>query len=113
MSYKPTQRSPEAYATIYRALRLGLGFGVAAELIGVHRDTIYKWREDDQEFDASCKRAKSEGVEDVVQQLQTLISRGNLGAICFWLKTRTEEFRERSEYTPQDGDTREPDARYL
>jgi hypothetical protein len=90
----PSKRTPEAEQLLFRALELGMGFNSAADLIGVSGNTLLRWRTDDPELALKCTQAKARGKMRVVGKLIELIDKGNLGAICFWLKTRTDEFKE-------------------
>ena len=91
---RPTKRTPEAEALIIKALGVGLSYEVAADFAGVHRDTLLDWRRKDETFSASIKGATARGKVGVAGKLMELIRAGNVAATIFWLKTRTEEFRE-------------------
>lgn len=95
------KRTPEAEATLLELLELGLGFESAAPVIGWTTEGLRKWRRDDEEFEERCQAAIGNGKRRVVGKLLELVERGNLGAICFWLKTRTEEFREEKQKPPE------------
>lgn len=91
---RPTKRTPEVERTIRAALGKGLSYQTAAELAGILPDTLRRWRRDDTDFSADCKRAKAEGKANIVGKLIENANSGNVTAQIFWLKTRTEEFRE-------------------
>ncbi len=88
------KRTPEAEATLLELLGIGLGFETAAPCIGWSVEGLRKWRRDDEEFEMRCQAAIGNGKRRVVGKLLELIDQGNDRAIIFWLKTRTEEFRE-------------------
>jgi hypothetical protein len=113
MAGKPTKDTPQARTLIARALELGLGIGSAASLANVARDTVYDWRKKDPDFDDACRLAVAKGKLAVASKLMALVQRGNLGAIIFWLKTRTEEFREVRDPIPTDDDQEAPDLEFL
>lgn len=60
-----------------------------AKHVGVSRDTLRKWYSRELNF------GLENAIAEAVGALQTLIKEGNLGAICFFLKTRAG-WRERS-----------------
>ena len=109
---RPSKRTPEVEESIIRALKLGLDYTTAAEVAGIHRDTLQDWRSKDPEFSVKCKRAKSNGKVHVSAQLMKQINSGNVSATIFWLKTRTEEFREIQHHAPMDQSSVDDD-RYL
>lgn len=76
---------------------------VACEKSGLSRNTVYRWRKEDQEFMKSMEQALAEGEELINEmtesQLLTLIKNQNYSAISFWLRHRNPKFRERVEVT--------------
>jgi len=76
---------------------------VACEKVGLSRNTIYRWRQDDPEFKKQLEEALAEGealVNDMSEsQLLSLIREKNWSAISFWLRHRNPKFRERLEVT--------------
>lgn len=91
---RPSKRTPEVEALILKALGVGLSYEVAADFAGIHRDTLLSWRRADEGFSAAIKEATARGKVGVAGRLMSLIQSGNVAATIFWLKTRTEEFRE-------------------
>ena len=97
---RPTKRTPEVARIVCDALRLGLSFVSAAGLAAVHPDTLREWRRaseadpDSDDFSATCEKARAEGKRFVVGKLIENVKAGNVTAQIFWLKTRTDEFRE-------------------
>jgi len=91
---RPTKRTPEVERVVCDALRLGLSFVSAAGIAGIHPDTLREWRREDPDFSATCEKAKGEGKRFVVGKLIENVKAGNVTAQIFWLKTRTDEFRE-------------------
>ena len=102
---RPTKRTPEAEDLIVKALGVGLSFEVAADFAGVHRDTLLAWRRTDETFSAAIKGATARGKVGVAGKLMELIRSGNVAATIFWLKTRTEEFRELKHDRQMDTET--------
>lgn len=91
---RPSKRTPEVERLIIKALGVGLSYEVAADFAGIHRDTLLDWRRKDEGFSAAIKGATARGKVGVAGKLMELIRSGNVAATIFWLKTRTEEFRE-------------------
>jgi len=76
---------------------------VAAEKVGISRNSVYRWRNTDKKFCAEMDKALEEGealVNDMSEsQLLTLIREKNYPAISFWLRHRNPKFKERVEVT--------------
>ena len=87
---------------------------VACEKVSLSRNTVYRWRNEDETFRKEMEIALQEG-EDLVNdmsenQLLSLIKDKNWSAISFWLKHRNPKFRERVEViTRMDDDTLTPE----
>lgn len=82
---------------------------VAAEKSGLSRQSIYRWRNEDEEFRKEMDKAMKEGEEFVndmsESQLLTMIKEKNWSAISFWLKHHHSAYRNRVEIatvTPQE-----------
>lgn len=74
---------------------------VACEKTALSRNTIYRWRKEDDEFAKAMEEALAEG-EDLVNdmsesQLLTMIKEKNWSAISFWLRKRNPKFKDRIE----------------
>lgn len=76
---------------------------VACEKVGVSRNSVYRWRNEDEEFRKEMEAALADGealVNDMSEsQLLSLIREKNWSAISFWLRHRNPKFRERVELT--------------
>lgn len=76
---------------------------VACEKTGISRNSIYRWRKEDETFRKSMEEALQEGEELVndmsESQLLTMIKEKNWSAVSFWLRHRNPKFRERLEVT--------------
>lgn len=74
---------------------------VVCERVGISRNTVYRWRKEDEEFAKAMDEALSEGealVNDMSEsQLLSLIKEKNWSAISFWLRHRNPKFKERIE----------------
>lgn len=81
---------------------------VACEKTGLSRNSVYRWRKDDEVFAKEMDEALQEGEELVndmsESQLLTLIKEKNWSAISFWLRHRNPKFKERIEVTHTDKD---------
>lgn len=80
---------------------------VASEKSGLSRNTIYRWRREDEQFSKDMDAALVEGealVNDMSEsQLLTLIKEKNWSAISFWLRHRNPKFKDRVEVTTKLG----------
>ena len=92
---------------------------VAAEKVGVSRTTIYRWRDESEQYRKDLEAALAEGealINDLGEsQLLTLMKDKHWPSIQFWLRHRNPKFRERLEVTaninqPQDELTSEQQA---
>lgn len=92
---RPRKRTPELELTLHRALKLGLDWKTAARLVDILPETLRVWRNNDADFSASLEKAKAEGIQGMAAMLVNKANAGNVTAMIFWLKTRSEEFRER------------------
>ena len=76
---------------------------VACEKTGLSRNTVYRWRREDEDFAKAMDEALLEGEEFVndmsESQLLTMIKEKNWPAISFWLRHRNPKFKERVEVT--------------
>ena len=74
---------------------------VACEKMGLSRNSVYRWRNEDVEFRKAMEEAIAEGeelVNDMSEgQLLTLIKEKNWSAISFWLRKRNPKFKDRIE----------------
>ncbi len=76
---------------------------VACEKSGLSRNTVYRWKKEDEEFKKEMENALREGenlVNDMSEsQLLTLIKEKNWHAISFWLRHRNPKFKDKVEIT--------------
>ncbi len=76
---------------------------VAAEKTGLSRNSIYRWKRDDKEFEKTMEDALAEGealINDMSEsQLLSFIKDKSWQAVSFWLRHRNPKFRERVEVT--------------
>jgi hypothetical protein len=76
---------------------------VACEKTGISRQSVYRWRTEDDQFRKEMEIAMVEGealVNDMGEsQLLSMIRDKNWPALHFWLRTRNPKFRDRVEVT--------------
>lgn len=76
---------------------------VACEKTGISRNSVYRWRNEDEKFKKDFDEALAEGealINDMSEsQLLTLIKEKNWSAISFWLKHRNPRFTDKIEIT--------------
>lgn len=80
---------------------------VACEKTGVSRNSVYRWRKDDQFFCKKMDQALKDGVALVndmsESQLLTLIKEKNYPAISFWLRHRHDSYRQKIDIKHEAG----------
>ncbi len=78
---------------------------VACEKVGLSRNSVYRWRNEDKEFAKEMESALTEGealVNDMSEsQLLSLIKEKNWSSISFWLRHRHPKYKEKVEITGQ------------
>lgn len=76
---------------------------VACEKAGLSRNTVYRWRKEDKEFEKKMDQAIADGVALVndmsESQLLTLIKEKNFPAVRFWLNKRHPAYKDKIEVT--------------
>lgn len=74
---------------------------VACEKVGISRNSVYRWKNEDPEFEKELTTALEEGealVNDMSEnQLLVLIREKNWHAISFWLRKRNPKFKDKIE----------------
>lgn len=76
----------------------------ACKAVKISRVTYYRWRKDDEKFKESCDEVNEMSIDNVESVLYKEALGGNIGAICFFLKTRAKHrgYTERTEFTVPD-----------
>jgi hypothetical protein len=76
---------------------------VACEKTAISRNSVYRWRKEDEEFKKAMDEAMTDGeafVNDMSEsQLLSLIQEKNWSAISFWLRHRNPKYKDRVEVT--------------
>jgi ACT domain-containing protein len=76
---------------------------VACEKCGVSRNSFYKWKREDEEYEKQIEEALDYGVAFVndmsESQLLTMIKEKNWSAISFWLRHRNPKYKDKVEVT--------------
>lgn len=84
---------------------------VACEKVGLSRNTVYRWRKEDEKFAKTMDEALAEGetlVNEMSEsQLISMIRDKNYSAISFWLRHRNPKFKDKVEITGTIKETRE------
>lgn len=79
---------------------------VACEKTGVSRNSIYRWRKEDQNFAKKMDKALADGVALVndmsESQMLTMIKEKNWPAISFWLRHRNDNYKDKIEVTTKE-----------
>jgi len=79
---------------------------VACEKTGLSRNTIYRWRKEDNVFSKKMDESMDIGVSLVSDmsesQLLTLIKEKNWSAISFWLRHRNSNYKDKIEVTTKE-----------
>ncbi|MFM2340114.1 MAG: hypothetical protein RLZZ360_750 [Candidatus Parcubacteria bacterium] len=74
---------------------------VACEKADLSRNTVYRWRKEDKEFEKKMRQALADGVALVndmsESQLLTLIKEKNFPAVRFWLNKRHPAYKDKVE----------------
>jgi hypothetical protein len=91
---RPTLRTPEIEALILGALRTGGSLRHAAQIAGITRQTLDRWRASDEAFSARLDQARAQAIADVRGALHRLAIEGNVAACQFFLSRRCPDFQE-------------------
>lgn len=91
MGTKGTHGTPKKRATFLSAIAQGMGVDKAAELIGSHRRTLYKWRDALPEFKQAWDEAIDACTDKLEARLQELAIEGDVTALIFMLRSRKAE----------------------
>lgn len=79
---------------------------VACEKAGLSRNTVYRWRKEDKDFEKKMDQALADGVALVndmsESQLLTLIKEKNFPAVRFWLNKRHPAYKDKIEVTTKE-----------
>lgn len=76
---------------IFEIIKNRNNFSKSCKAIGRSRQTVYKWLESDEGFNAAYKEATEEQLDEAEEQLNLLASMGDLNAIKFLLSTKGRE----------------------
>lgn len=88
---RPTKRTPEREQVVLNSVKVGCSIEQAAAIAEIGARTLERWMQADPEFASRVESARVHPVEKAAVQLNRLVEKGNLGAICFLLKTRGGE----------------------
>nr|DAI76071.1 MAG TPA: terminase small subunit [Caudoviricetes sp.] len=66
----------------------GLTQDQIAQALGICHSSFYKLKKNDKQFREAVERGMAKGVAEIANQLFKKAQSGDLGAICFFLKTK-------------------------
>lgn len=76
---------------------------IGCEKVGVSRNSVYRWRNEDKKFAEEMDLAMAEGeafINDISEgQLLNMIKEKSWPALAFWLRHRNPKFRDKVEIT--------------
>ena len=73
---------------VLKALNDGMGIvSYACKVCNISRNTFYVWKNNDEVFAHECEIIQENTIDNVESKLFKAISKGNLTAIIFYLKT--------------------------
>ena len=76
---------------------------IAAKKSGISRAQIYRWIKENKDFKVQFKEAMKEGVKNINDECEnnliTMITQSELGAMKFWLQHHHEDY-SKSGYIP-------------
>jgi len=76
---------------------------VAVKRIGISRDTFYRWKLEDKDFEKQSQDAMAQGIDFIndmsESQIISLIKEKKMPSIRYWLKHNHPKYRERLEIT--------------
>lgn len=84
------KRTPETAAELCRLIERGVPHTVAAEAVGMHRDTLRAWRDDDPEFDGLIAAARMRAVSRKIERIDEAGQRGDWKADSWFLERAPE-----------------------
>ena len=82
------ERKSQVMATFLVHYSDGRSMYFSASKAGVHRKTIWEWRNKDADFDKAVRDAQQDGTDWYEDRLHDLAEEGNVAAIIFGLKMR-------------------------
>lgn len=103
---RPSDYKPEYGREIINLMATGLSITAAAADLGFHRDTIYEWSKQHEEFSDALKLARAKRVLSLERELLAASEGPRVTARIFALKNADpEEWREKvvNEHTGKDG----------
>lgn len=100
------ERQNEDKKKFLEALKQVAIITVACARTGISKASIYRWKQEDEEFAQAVEKAQKEGhsiISDLAEsKLITEIRNGNLTAIIFYLKTHNKDYKQKFELTGKD-----------
>lgn len=79
---------------------------ISCEKLNIARSTLYRWRDEDKEFDERITEALNKGrmiINDMAEsKLIASIQAGNMPSVFYWLRHNHRNYRERKQKLPND-----------
>ena len=89
-------------ARLMKCLESGLSITASCEVVGISKETFYKWRREDPEFHEQCKAAIDRGVECRMEMLEDEGIRRAMASSDGLLKFFLEKAHARYRQLPQE-----------
>ena len=89
MSRPPIEITNEMCEKAEELASVGMTMSEIAISLGMGERTIYEKMLAFPQFSQAIKKGQIDGIETVVNELMNLVKKGNLGAVCFYLKNRS------------------------
>ena len=102
MAGAPTKYTKARINAILRAVRLGQPWTRAAQVAGIHRDTLNEWRKSIPAFSDLLEQATAEGELHVLGSLRQASNDGSVAAMLGWLERRFPDDWSRGERLKQE-----------
>jgi len=84
----PSIRTPENKALILEAIGKGTSLTIAADCAGISRTSFYQWRQEDEQFEQSLKKARAECAS---RRLEKITNSDQWQAQAWWLERQYPE----------------------
>ena len=96
----PAKLTKEKITKLLGALEAGADMAIAAKIVGVSRQALYKRMQKYPKFRQQVEEAKAVADEIIVRSLYQAAKAGNVTAMIFWLKNRrAREWRDSHDVT--------------
>lgn len=110
-----TRRRAEIVDSIAKVMQTGLSFKTACDHAAVDSEDVEKWLTEDPSLGRKIRSSAARTVAAVSAKLVGKALAGDLRAMMFYLRARTDEYRERANdgSTPSDDNSMNPDDKFV